>query len=124
MSEKLKTHKDLEVWKQSMGLVDMVYLMTRSFPKEEIYGLTSQIRRAAVSIPSNIAEGAARRSSKEFIQFLHVALGSVSEVETQAIIAQRLNYADDTSSIDEQIEKVRKLILGLVRYLKRKDAKE
>lgn len=124
MSEKLKTHKDLEVWKRSMDLVDMVYLMTRSFPKEEIYGLTSQIRRAAVSIPSNIAEGAARRSSKEFIQFLHVALGSVSEVETQAIIAQRLNYADDTSSIDEQIEIVRKLILGLVRYLKRKDAKE
>jgi len=124
MSEKLKTHKDLEVWKQSMALVDMVYLMTRSFPKEEIYGLTSQIRRAAVSIPSNIAEGAARRSSKEFIQFLHVALGSVSEAETQAIIAQRLNYVDDTSSIDEQIEKVRKLILGLVRYLKRKDAKE
>jgi len=124
MSEKLKTHKDLEVWKQSIGLVDTIYLMTRSFPKEEIYGLTSQIRRAAVSVPSNVAEGAARRSSKEFIQFLHVALGSVSEVETQVIIAQRLNYVDDTSSIDEQIEAVRKLILGVVRYLKRQDAKE
>lgn len=69
-------------------------------------------------------KGAARRSGKEFIQFLHVALGSVSEVETQVVIAQRLNYVDDTRNIDEQIEAVSKLILGLVRYLKRQDAKE
>jgi four helix bundle protein len=89
-----------------------------------MYGLTNQLRRAAVSVPSNIAEGAARRSTKEFIQFLHVALGSVSEVETQVIIAQRLDYVDDVNSIEEQIEAVRRLILGLIRYLRRRDAKE
>jgi len=124
MSEKLKTHKDLGAWSKAIDLVEAVYSVTETFPRGEIYGLTSQLRRAAVSVPSNIAEGAARRSAKEFIQFLHVALGSVSEVETQVIIAQRLGYVDDVNSLEGQIEAVRRLILGLIRYLRRRDAKE
>ena len=118
MNEQPRTHKDLDAWKEAIQLVEDVYKITRSFPKEEMYGLTSQLRRAAVSIPSNIAEGAARNSTKEFIQFLHVALGSVSELETQMIIANRLDYLDDVGEIEQQIEAVRRLILGLMRYLR------
>ena len=124
MNEKVKTHKDLDAWKKAIELVEAVYGLTKAFPKTEMYGLTNQLRGAAVSIPSNIAEGAARSSTKEFVQFLHIALGSVSEVETQVIIAQRLDYVDDVNSIEEQIEAVRRLILGLIRYLRRRDAKE
>jgi len=75
MSEEIRNHKDLNVWKKSIDLVDIIYKMTKSFPKEELYCLTSQIRRSAISVPSNIAEGAARSSKKEFIQFLYIALG-------------------------------------------------
>jgi len=82
MSNEIKNHKDLEVWKKSMDLVSNIYKITESFPNKELYGLTNQIRRAAVSVPSNIAEGAARSSKREFIQFLYVALGSLSELET------------------------------------------
>lgn len=82
----MKTHRDLDVWKKSVSLVTSIYEITKSFPKEEIYGLTNQIRRAAVSVPSNIAEGSARQGNKEFIQFLYIALGSLTELETQ------LNY--------------------------------
>jgi len=121
MSEKLKTHKDLDVWRRSLDLVDVVYKATKEFPREELYGLTNQLRRAAVSVPSNIAEGAARGSKKEFIQFLHIALGSLSEVETQLIIALRLRYLDNLDSIEEQIQTLRKLILGLIRYLRARD---
>jgi len=124
MNADLRTHKDLDAWSKAIELVEAVYSVTKAFPRREIYGLTSQLRRAAVSVPSNIAEGAARSSTKEFIQFLHVALGSVSEVETQVIIAQRLDYVDDVNSIEEQIEAVRRLILGLIRYLRRRDRKE
>lgn len=75
MNREIKNHKDLEVWKKSMDLVSNIYKITESFPNKEIYGLTNQIRRSAVSVPSNIAEGAARSSKKEFIQFLYIALG-------------------------------------------------
>jgi four helix bundle protein len=88
-------HKDLEVWKLSINFVTSIYKKTNSFPKEEIYGLTSQIRRAAVSIPSNIAEGAARRNKTEFRQFLYIALGSAAELETQLIISGNLNFLPD-----------------------------
>ena len=124
MNTDLKTHKNLDAWSKAIELVEAVYSVTKGFPRTEIYGLTSQLRRAAVSVPSNIAEGAARSSTKEFIQFLHVALGSVSEVETQLIIAQRLDYLSDAKSIEEQIEAVRRLILGLIRYLRRRDRKD
>ena len=108
----MKTHKDLEVWKKGIELVTVVYQVTKSFPKEEIYGLTNQIRRAAVSVPSNIAEGSARASQKELIQFLHIALGSLAELETQFIIARNLEYIkpEEDESIDSRIS-------GLIRML-------
>jgi len=96
----ISTHKDLEVWKKSLDFVESVYKLTEQFPKTEMYGLTNQMRRAVVSISSNIAEGAARSTKKEFIQFLYIALGSLSEVETQLIIAQRLRYI---SNYDEDL---------------------
>ena len=118
MSEGPKNHKDLEVWKESMDLVDLVYRGTKSFPPEELYGLASQMRRAAVSAPSNIAEGAARNGKKEFSQFLHISLGSVSELETQILISRRLGYLNQEDMMLHQIEKVRKLLLGLIKYLR------
>jgi len=98
-----------------------LYMLTRDFPKEELYGLTSQIRRSAVSVASNIAEGAARSSRKEFSQFLYIALGSVAELETQLLLASRLGYLNS----DEMffgVDKIRQMILGLIKYLKRRDA--
>ena len=85
-------HKDLEVWKESILLAKEVYLLTKGFPKEGVYGITSQIRSASVSIPSNIAEGAARRSDKEFIQFLYISLGFLSELETQLLLLRDLEF--------------------------------
>ena len=82
----IKTHKDLDVWKKSMDLVEDVYRLTKSFPDAEKYGLTNQIRRCAVSISSNIAEGAARKTDKEFVKFCYIALGSLSELETQLLL--------------------------------------
>ncbi len=116
----MKNHYDLDVWKKSIELVKDIYEVSKFFPKEEIYGLTSQIRRAAVSIPSNIAEGASRQSNKEFIQFLYIALGSSSEVETQLIIAKELSFIKDTEYILKQIKEIKKMINGLLRYIKTK----
>ena len=118
MSE-IKTHKDLKVWKEAMALAKGIYELTRNFPKEETYGLVSQIRRAAVSIPSNLAEGAARNSNKEFIQYLYVSLGSLAELETQLLLSRDLGYAQN-EEINERVERVRKLLLGLIKYLKGK----
>lgn len=111
----MRTHKDLDLWKQSMDLVTKIYKTTQFFPKEEMYGLSSQMRRAAVSIPSNIAEGAARKYGKEFVQFLHVALGSASELETQILISERLGYLDGQNSqeICNEIFRIVQLINGL-----------
>ena len=115
----LKSHKDLDVWKRSMHLVDSIYKVTKSFPNDELYGLTNQMRRAAISIPSNIAEGAARNSKNEFIQFLYISLGSLSELETQTIIANRLGYLTNPNNLLDDIEIIRKLINGLIYALKR-----
>ena len=115
--EKLITHKDLDIWKLGIELVQEVYKTTVEFPKEEIYGLTNQMRRAAVSIPSNISEGAARSSKKEFIQFLYVALGSLAELETQAIISEKLGYLKN-HPLMELIEKQRRKQLNFIKYLK------
>ena len=119
ISKEIKNHKDLEVWKKSMDLVSNIYKITESFPNKELYGLTNQIRRAAVSVPSNIAEGAARSSKKEFIQFLYIALGSLSELETQIIIANRLEYLNNLDTLLEDLKFVQKLINGLIYYLKK-----
>ncbi|MDB4631887.1 four helix bundle protein [bacterium] len=92
----VQSFKDLIVWQKAMALVTEVYKVTKEFPKEELYGLTNQVRRAAVSIPSNIAEGHARKGTAEFRNFLSIARGSLAEVETQLLIARNLNYLDQT----------------------------
>ena len=96
------TYKELIVWQKSMDLVTKIYRITRKLPKEEIYGLTNQLRRSAVSIPSNIAEGNARFSTKEYLRFLSVARGSQAEVETQLLLCVRLNYLTQ-EDIDEEL---------------------
>jgi len=121
----MKTHYDLNVWNDSIILVKDVYKISVKFPKEEIYGLTSQIKRATISIPSNISEGASRQSNKEFIQFLYIALGSASEVETQLIIAKELNFIDskDLDYLLKSLEKIKKMLNGLIKSLKVKNEK-
>jgi four helix bundle protein len=119
VEKSLTKHKDLQVWKTAMDLVAEVYSVTSWFPKEELYGLTSQVRRAAISIPSNIAEGAARHSRKEFVQFPHVASGSVAELETHLLLAARLGFGS-MDNVLIRTEEVRKLLLGLLRALKKK----
>jgi four helix bundle protein len=113
----IRTHKDLDVWNKSMELAEKLYNLTTNFPKDEQYGLISQIRRSAVSIPSNIAEGAARNSNKEFVQFLYIALGSLSEIETQLLLANRLKFIQEATLLDD-IESIRKMLLGLIKFLK------
>jgi four helix bundle protein len=117
----IRGHKDLEVWKKSLNFVTTVYKLTQQFPKEEIYGLTNQMRRAAVSVPSNIAEGAARASGKEFAQFLHIALGSLSELETQLLIAGNLGYLGTVKELTMETELIRKLLNGLIFSLKKRE---
>jgi len=97
-------------------LVAEVYKITKTFPKNEDYGITSQMRRSAISVPSNISEGAGRDSKKEYVRFLNISIGSLSELETQMIIAQRLQYINDSTIFDEIIN-VRKLLIGLKKYL-------
>ena len=111
-------HKKLDAWKYSMDLVEHIYRITSNFPKSEVYGLTSQIRRSSVSIPSNIAEGAARDSNKEYHRFLGISVASLSELETQLIIAIRLEYIIDSKDILEEIKKLRKIIIGLKKYVR------
>lgn len=116
----MSIHNKLDVWQEAIDFVSEIYIVTKSFPKDEVYGLTNQIRRSAVSIPSNIAEGSTRQSDKEFIQFLYIAMGSLSELETQIIIATNLSYIRDNKMIMEKMEKIGKMTMGLIRYLKSK----
>jgi four helix bundle protein len=113
-------HKDLEVWKKSMDLVVRLYQITKLFPDSEKYGLTSQMRRAAVSIPSNIAEGAARKGNKELLQFLYIAIGSLSELETQYLIAVRLEFVTKEDAFEQQLIEVKKLLIGFKNYINKK----
>lgn len=117
----MKTHQDLDVWKKAITLVTTIYKTTSTYPQTEIYGITSQIRRSAVSIPSNIAEGAARNSKKEFNHFLAISLGSLSELETQLIISENLKFI--TQEQFEELEKslidIRKMLIGLKKSLDR-----
>lgn len=112
-----RPHYRLDAWKSAMALVSSIYRITRKFPKEELYGLTSQMRRAAVSIPSNLAEGAARTGQKEFAQFLSIAKGSLSELETQLLISADLGFLEKNHEIFQQAEKVSRLLAGLHRSL-------
>jgi four helix bundle protein len=115
---RLTGHKDLDVWKKSMALVLDVYKNTQNFPSHELYGLTSQIRRSAVSIPSNIAEGAARNSNKDFIRFCYISLGSLAELETQLIISHELKYFEN--KFEDRIMSIKQMLNGLIASLDKK----
>ena len=115
-----RKHHNLKAWKKSVQLVKEIYKITSKFPKEEIYVISAQMRRAAISIPSNIAEGAARRSSREFLNYLSIARGSLSELETQVIISKELNYLQDESQLLNRISEVFGLLGGLINAVKNK----
>jgi four helix bundle protein len=118
----VRNYRDLIVWQKAMDLVELVYRLTKHFPPDELYGLRSQMRRAVISIPSNIAEGEGRHSTRDFLRFLAIANGSRREVETQAIIAQRLGYIDEPSceKVLALASEVGRLRQGLAKSLDRK----
>src|SRR3989338_2808716 len=99
MNSEIKSHKDLIVWQKGIDLSRAIYKLTGEFPQREVYALSSQMRRAAVSIPSNIAEGKARRTAKDFVHFLHIAFGSAAELETQLLIAKQLSFVDENEYV-------------------------
>ena len=107
--------KELKVWQKAFDLVTEIYTKSQEFPKEELYGLTSQIRRSAVSIPSNIAEGCGRKTNKDFANFLGISLGSAFELETQLIIAKNLNFmnSDDFKILENEIHHIQNMIIKL-----------
>src|SRR5438477_5251096 len=115
----LRSYRELTVWQQAMELVLMVYRDSRSFPREELYGLTGQLRRAAISVPSNIAEGQGRRSTKEFLKHLSIARGSLLEVQTQIEIGLRLKFvsAPNATQVQSQSTSVLRLLNGLINAL-------
>jgi four helix bundle protein len=113
----MKAHQRLKVWQRAIDFVTRIYKLTEEFPKEEIYGLMGQMRRAAVSIPSNIAEGAARDSKKEFRKFLSISQGSASELETQLIIAEKLGFCSGIDDLMSELDEISKMIVGLRRKL-------
>jgi len=118
----IQDYRDLKVWQAAMQLTTAVYALTPSFPKFEMFGLSSQMQRAAVSVPSNIAEGHARDSTKEFLRFISIAMGSLAEIETQIILAHQLNYIEE-SKLAELLEKtgtVGRMLRGLQHSLKAK----
>ena len=120
LKNKMK-YTELDVWKETRKLVSDVYLLTKKFPQEELYGMVSQIRRCAVSVPSNIAEGSGRRTSKDTIQFLHISRGSLYELETQLYLSNDQDYIskNDLTIILNQIEKCIKLLNGFINYYKK-----
>jgi four helix bundle protein len=115
-----RKHHDLIVWQEARVLVKDIYTVTKQFPREEIYALTSQMRRAAVSVPSNISEGAARTSKKEFLQFLSIARGSLSELETQVILTTDLGYLENNEPLLSRIDRTFSLLGGLINSIKKK----
>ena len=116
MVKRNNSYRSLVVWQKGMELAEKVYLITKKFPKEEIYALTSQVRRSAVSVPSNIAEGKGRGTDKEFVQFLRIALGSLYELQTQLELALRIEYITEKEfeSIDQQMFEVEKMLNSLI----------
>lgn len=120
MGNGIRNFKDLAIWKRSIGLAKEIYLISETFPKTELYGLTNQLRRAVISIPSNIAEGHRRKYTKEFSQFLHIALGSLAEVDTLLVLAIELKFTqqDKTHPLQKEIEELSKMINALLSKLK------
>jgi four helix bundle protein len=118
-----KSFRELDIWKRGVDLVEEIYRLTRTFPTQEAYGLTLQIRKAAVSVPSNIAEGFARSSPKEYKQFLYVALGSCAELTTQIMIAGRLGYLKNGQAhgLLKEIDEISKMTMSLIKKLKAAD---
>ena len=114
-----RPHRKLDVWKKSMDFVKHVYRATETFPKSEIYGLSSQMRRAAVSIPSNLAEGAARKGKKEFSQYLNIAQGSISEIDTQIELSFILNFIEEKlyNDLMDELNTISKMLFGLSKSL-------
>ena len=119
MGEKIKNFRNLKIWQRGIELVKEVYKITKNFPKEEQYGLSSQMRRAAVSIPSNVAEGFRRRYNKEYKQFLNISLGSSAELETQIVIAKELEYIEGNKEkeVIELIDHICRMISNLIKKL-------
>lgn len=120
--EKVRTHKDLTVYKKSIDFVTEIYQFTTTLPAEEKYGLTSQLRRAAVSIPTNISEGSSRKSTKEYIQFLYISLGSISEIETLVEISKNLGLmgTDTLELLTNDLEVIKRMLISLIKTLKNK----
>jgi four helix bundle protein len=118
----MRPHEKLDVWRKAIDFVIEVYRATEAFPKEEKFGLTAQVRRAAVSVPANIAEGAARSSNKEFAYFLSNAQGSASEVETELLIAHRLGYLTETKflALGAKQDDLGRMLIGLARHVRNK----
>ena len=118
----MRTHKDLNVWKKAIEFVSVIYSTTDKFPDSERYGLTNQIRRASVSIPSNIAEGSARNYNKEFIQFLYISLSSAAEVYTQIRISLNLGFLSKVEAEQTlgELESISKMLQGLIKSIKNK----
>jgi len=114
------THRDLHAWREAMLLVEIVYRATESFPKTDLFGLVNQIRRCAISIPSNIAEGAARNSTREFVQFLGIGCGSLSELETRLELAKRLGYLGAVNDPERQLNRAGRIVRALRRSLRDK----
>ena len=113
--------KELRVWQESIRLSEEIYAITNNLPKEEMYGLNSQIRRAVISIPSNVAEGSGRESKKEFNQFLNISLGSSFELETQLILSENLNFLtrDELSHIYQSLSEIQRMLYGLKKSLRK-----
>jgi four helix bundle protein len=119
----VKDYRDLEIWKRGISLTEDIYTITKSFPKEETYCLTSQIRKSAISIPSNIAEGFVRSTNNEYKQFLYYSLGSCAEATTQVIIASRLKYVTErqADNLVEMLNILSKMIMSLIKKLRTSD---
>ncbi|TAM97700.1 MAG: four helix bundle protein [Rhizobiaceae bacterium] len=120
-SGQIRDYRDLIVWKEAVDIAELVYSLTRTFPREEAFGITSQMRRSAVSVPSNIAEGFGRAQKRSFVQFLRIAQGSLKELETQALLAARVGLlsAEQVASFMEQTERLGKRLVRYVRSLER-----
>jgi len=112
-------YENLDVWKKSINMVTSLYQLLKLLPREKTYALSDQMRRSAVSVPSNIAEGSSRNSKKEFVQFLYIALGSLCELETQLLIAKKIRYINNIDSIRDETQSIKKMLNALITSIKK-----